>query len=243
MRLDPAASSSSRRIRGSSRSRSTDRPFSPPTSRAPPEPSRHSPKTSIGTRVLPRARTAGAVSRSAARDDAAVDRRASRGRVVGAAEDRTALSSARAHRHLPAAALDADGCRGSRRRVVLERPPPGRDRCARHFRRGAGAVVSWQRRHAAAQRGGRSRTGRQQRHRQGWTGRADACDGGSRARGWRRDSHRRVASTACLSTTGARSVSCSTTAPNSRRARSSRMPIRAAHSSTWSIPASSTRAS
>ena len=69
----------------------------------------------------PRSSGSGAFLRRHARDDA---RRRSIGvrrrRAVGSAEDRHAASARWAHRRIPAAALDADGGRGSRRRVVLD---------------------------------------------------------------------------------------------------------------------------
>ena len=92
---------------------------------------------------------------------------------LGTAEDRTALPQARAHRRVPAAAMDADGGRRSRRRMVHGRSAPGRRRRARHLWRRGRSVVGRHRRGAAAERGDRSGPRRQHDRGQGRTRRAD----------------------------------------------------------------------
>ena len=113
------------------------------------------------------------------------------GGAVGPAEDRAALPRARAHGFVPAAPVGADGGGGSRRRMVRDRSPAGRDCGARDLRRRAGTVVRGDRRDAAPQRGHRSGARRQQRDRQGRTGRADGAMAEAATRGGRRDPHRR----------------------------------------------------
>ena len=83
----------------------------------------------------------GAISLRAARSHAALARRSGSRRTLGSAQDRPAVPRAGPKRRVPSAALDADGRRRSRRRVVLDGSAAGRDRCARHLRRRAGSVV------------------------------------------------------------------------------------------------------
>ena len=83
--------------------------------------------------------------------------------------------------------------------------------------------------------------------RQGRAGRADARHGGRRARGGRRDPHRRRRSRACSCATAARPASCSTTAREIQRARgrlerrSAGARSSASSTRSSSIPASSTK--
>ena len=76
----------------------------------------------------------------------------------------------------------------SRRRVVRDRPAPGRHCGARDFRHGAGTVVRRDRYGPPPQRGDRSGPRRQQRHDQGRPGCADGRDGAGGARRGRRRS-------------------------------------------------------
>ena len=180
----PRGSSSSGPIRGWSRWRPTDArwPSRPTCSGRPRRSGRSRPPTPRATRSSARrwrgsARFCGGLLEMT---PPSLDAPAA-ARAVGSAEDRAPLPRARPDGRLPAAALDADGGRRSRRRVVRDRSAEGGDRRARDLRHGAGTVVGRHRRGAAAECGERSGAGRQQRHGQGRRRRADRGDGGRRA--------------------------------------------------------------
>ncbi len=121
---------------------------------------------------------------------AVVERGGNRG-ALGPAEAGAALPRSRTEGRLSSAAVGSDGGRRSRRRVVRDRPAPGRHCGARDFRHGAGTVVRGDRHRPPPQRGDRSGPRRQQRHDQGRPGCADGRDGAGGARRGGGDPHRR----------------------------------------------------
>ena len=132
-----------------------------------------------------------AVLRGRRGGDAAVDRRPGAGDVFATAQGRPRVSRARQGRRLSPAALDADGRRGPRRRMVRERAAARDDRRRRHARIVPRPVVGRQRRGAADARRRRRPTGRERLVRRRRARRARRRAGDCRAAGRRRDQNRR----------------------------------------------------
>ena len=125
------------------------------------------------------------------RRHAAIARRARARRALGSPQDRTTVPRPGAGRRIQAAALDADGRGGSRRRAFHDRASAGGNRGARHHRRVAGTAVGRHRRGAAHERGARSGARRQLDRRQGRARGPDGGDGGRCTESRRRDPDRR----------------------------------------------------